>query len=54
MIPPEKIGSALLLVVVVLLVGYSTWELFRGNFGISMATFPLLAIAYLFIMSRRP
>jgi hypothetical protein len=49
----DKIIPAIFLAFVLLLLGYGTFQMFRGNFGFSMATFPLLAIAYLFIMARR-
>ncbi len=48
----RKIAVAMQVVIVVLIVGYGTWQLFLGNFTASMATFPLLLIYYFLLAAR--
>jgi len=39
-------------VIVVLIVVYSTWQLFAGNFAQSFATLPFLFVYYVFVVAR--
>lgn len=49
-----KRTTALLHMLVVLgIIGFSTYELFQGNMAAAMAAFPLLVVYYLFITARR-
>ena len=34
------------------LIGYSTYSLFKGNFEQAMLPFPILALYYIFVVSR--
>jgi hypothetical protein len=47
-----KVAVAVQVLIVLLIVGYGTWQLFLGNFAASMATFPLLLVYYLFVSVR--
>ncbi len=47
-----KIAVAVQVLIVLLIVGYGTWQLFLGNFAASMATFPLLVVYYFFVSAR--
>ena len=47
-----KIAIAVQVLIVLLIVGYGTWQLFVGNFAASMATFPLLVVYYFFVSAR--
>lgn len=49
----EKTTAAIQILFVLAIVGFGTFELFRGNFAASMATFPMLVVYYLFIYARR-
>ena len=46
----NKFGMTMLLVFVVILVVFATWQLFAGNLLASFSTFPFLLIAYLFVL----
>jgi hypothetical protein len=35
------------------IIGYGTFELFRGNFAVMLATAPFLVIYYFFLITRR-
>ncbi len=48
----RKIAVAMQVVIVVVIVGYGTWQLFQGNFAASMATFPLLLVYYFLVAAR--
>lgn len=49
-----KRTTALVHMLIVLgIVGFSTYELFQGNVAASISTFPLLAVYYLFVTRRR-
>jgi uncharacterized membrane protein len=51
----RKLGLLLLLVCVIGLVVFSTWQLYAGNLPASFATLPFLLITYLFVIKlRRP
>ncbi len=47
-----KIAVTVQVLIVLLIVGYGTWQLFMGNFAASMATFPLLLVYYFFVSAR--
>jgi hypothetical protein len=47
-----RIAVAVQVLIVVLIIGYGTWQLFLGNFAASMATFPLLLAYYFFVSVR--
>ena len=49
----NKIGLILLLVFILGVVVFSTWQLFAGNLAASFATLPLLLITYLFVIRVR-
>ncbi len=46
----QKTGLLLLLIFVLGLVAFSTWQLYAGNLAASFATLPILLIAYLFVI----
>jgi len=42
--------NALLLIAYILtIIGYSTWQMFKGNFETAFSSLPFLIIAYLFV-----
>ena len=49
----NKFGMILLLLFVIGLVVFATWQLFAGNLAASFATFPFLLITYLFVLGLR-
>ena len=49
----SRIAALLQVLVVLAVIGYGTFELFRGNFTVMMATMPFLLIFYLFLTYRR-
>jgi hypothetical protein len=48
--PMKKLGMMLLLLFVLGLVAFSTWQLYAGNLPASFSTLPFLLIAYLFVI----
>lgn len=44
-----RIVALLQIVIVVLIVGFATVQLFLGNFAAAMATFPLLVVYWFFL-----
>lgn len=53
--PMNKFSVTILLVFVLGLVVFATWQLFSGNLVASFSTFPFLLITYLFVLRlRRP
>jgi uncharacterized membrane protein len=49
----KKLPVILLLIFVLFLVVFCTWQLFRGNFEAAFSSLPFLLIAYLFMVRRR-
>ena len=49
----NKLGLTLLLVFVLGLVAFATWQLFAGDLIASFSTFPFLLITYLFVLRLR-
>jgi|GEM_PF-702829 Ca2+/Na+ antiporter len=41
------------IVIILLVVGYGTYHLYRGNFEVSMSTLPFLVAYYLFVVVRQ-
>jgi hypothetical protein len=48
----KMIAAWIQVIVVVLIVGYGTWQLFEGNFVQSFATLPFLFVYYVFVIAR--
>jgi hypothetical protein len=46
----KKLGMMLLLLFVLGLVTFSTWQLYAGNLPAAFSTLPFLLIAYLFVI----
>ncbi len=51
--PMNKLSLTLLLVFVLGLVVFATWQLFAGNLEASFSTLPFLLIIYLFVLKLR-
>jgi hypothetical protein len=51
--PMNKLSVILLLVFVLGLVAFATWQLFAGNLTASFSTFPFLLVIYLFVLKFR-
>jgi hypothetical protein len=49
----SKTSAIIVIVLLFLLIGYSTYSFFKGNFERGFLPFPLLAVCYVFIVSRR-
>ena len=49
----KKLLAILLTLFVLLLVGFSTWQLFHGNIAAAFSSLPFLLIIYLFVVRRR-
>jgi len=49
----KKLPSILLLIFIVGLMIFSTWQLFHGNIVAAFSALPFMLIIYLFVMSKR-
>jgi hypothetical protein len=49
----KRILAIIQIIVIILIVGFGTWQLYLGNFEPAFASFPLLIIYYVFIISRQ-
>jgi hypothetical protein len=49
----KKLPAILLTIFVIFLVGFSTWQMYHGNFEAAFSSLPFLLIIYLFVMRRR-
>lgn len=49
----QRLAAIVLVLLVLGVITFSTWQLFRGNFAAAMASMPLLLLFYLFLTSRR-
>jgi hypothetical protein len=49
----KRLPALLLLIFVLFLVVFSTWQLFHGNIEAAFSSLPFLLIIYLFVMRRR-
>lgn len=47
-----KTSALVQIVLIILVVGYSTYQFFQGHFEQALATFPLLMAYYVFIIAR--
>jgi hypothetical protein len=48
-----KILAVLQLLVILSIVGFSTYQLFQGRFEVSLSLLPVLLVYYVFITARR-
>jgi hypothetical protein len=48
----KMVAAWVQVIVVFLIVGYGTWQLFEGNFAHSFATLPFLFAYYVFVVAR--
>jgi len=48
----KKLPTIFLLLFVLMLVLFSTWQLFLGNIEAAFSTLPFLLVAYLFVLKR--
>jgi uncharacterized membrane protein len=49
----KRVPAALLFIFVIILVAFSTWQLFAGNLEAAFSSLPFLLIVYLFVIRRR-
>jgi hypothetical protein len=49
----KRILAIIQIIVIILIVGFGTWQLYLGHFEQALATFPLLIVYYLFVTSRQ-
>ncbi|HTP66951.1 MAG TPA: hypothetical protein VMJ66_16275 [Geobacteraceae bacterium] len=49
----NKLSASLLIVFLLAIISFGTWQLFLGNFDGAFATFPFLVIVYFFVMAQR-
>lgn len=45
--------AGIMLCFIIFLVGFATWQFFRGNLTAALSTLPFLAIVYLLLVNRR-
>jgi len=50
----KKLPVILLIIFVLFLMVFSTWQLSQGNLEAAFSSLPFLLIIYLFVMRRRP
>ena len=49
----QKVSAILLVLFVLAVTSFGTWQMFRGNLEAAYSCFPFLVIVYLFVKSRR-
>jgi hypothetical protein len=49
----KRIQAVIQLIVIILIVGFGTWQLYLGHFEQAFATLPFLIIYYVFIVVRQ-
>jgi len=49
----RKIAVLVQILIVVVIVGYGTYNLFIGNFAAAFSTFPFLMAYYVFVIARQ-
>lgn len=49
----NRLLAATAVLATILIIGFSTVQLFRGNLGASFSTVPFLLVLYLFLQVRR-
>ncbi len=51
--PMKTISAWIQVVLLLVIVGYSTWQLFEGHFQESFSTLPFLFAYYIFVVTRQ-
>ena len=47
-----KVAAVVNLLFILLMVGFSTYQLFQGRFDLALGTLPLLMVYYIFVTAR--
>jgi hypothetical protein len=47
----KRVAAAIQIIIILCIIGYGTFHLFKGNFEVSVATVPLLIGYYLFMLA---
>jgi hypothetical protein len=49
----KRILALIQIIIIILIVGFGTWQLYMGHFELALASFPFLIIYYVFIVAGR-
>jgi len=49
----KKLSALLLIIVIVFVISFATWQLFRGNLEAAFSTLPFLLVTYMFLRLQR-
>jgi hypothetical protein len=49
----KRILAFIQIIIIILIVGFGTWQLYLGHFDLALASFPFLIIYYVFIVATR-
>jgi hypothetical protein len=49
----RKTAAIIQIIIILLIVGFGTYHLYKGNFEVSIATMPFLVIYYFFVVGYR-
>ncbi len=49
----KRLSASLIMVFLLAVISFGTWQLFLGNFDAAVATFPFLLIIYFFVKDQR-
>jgi uncharacterized membrane protein len=49
----RRIAAVIQIVIILLIIGFGTYQLYQGNFEASISTMPFLIIYYLFVTVRQ-
>ena len=49
----KKFLAFIQIIIIILIIGFGTWQLYLGNFELALASFPFLVIYYVFIVAGR-
>jgi hypothetical protein len=49
----KRILALIQIIIIILIVGFSTWQLYLGNFELAFVGFPFLIVYYVFIIASQ-
>jgi membrane protein implicated in regulation of membrane protease activity len=49
----KRILAVIQIIIIILIVGFGTWQLYLGNFELAFASFPFLVAYYVFVIANR-
>ena len=49
----KRLLAVIQIIIIILIIGFSTWQLYLGNFELAVVGFPFLVVYYVFVIAMQ-